>query len=175
MQKADLTTRAVACFVDLLIVIGLARLPDVLGFLSASGYILIRDGLFEGRSLGKKLIGVLIRPEGSEDPQRTVTYRESIIRNAPFEAAYILFLIPYAGWVLGPAALIIEWLVALGDDHAMRTGDMLARTRVVQLKAEPVETRPHDLPLTTAHEKQEPIAIGDQSEQNERTYDMKDP
>ncbi len=60
MQKADLTTRAVAGFVDLLIVIGLARLPDVLGFLSASGYILIRDGLFQGRSLGKKLIGVSV-------------------------------------------------------------------------------------------------------------------
>ncbi len=165
MQKADLTTRAVACFVDLLIVIGLARLPDVLGFLSASGYILIRDGLFQGRSAGKKLIGVLVRPE-DEDQQRTVTYRESIVRNATFEAAYILFLIPYAGWVLGPAALIIEWLVALGDDRGMRAGDMLARTWVVQLKPERIETRPDDLPLTTANEKQEPIVILDQSEQN---------
>ena len=45
MQKADLTSRAVAGFVDLLLIIGLARLPDVLGFLSALSYILARDGL----------------------------------------------------------------------------------------------------------------------------------
>jgi len=168
MQKADLTTRAVAWFVDLLIVIGLARLPDVLGFLSASGYILIRDGLFEGRSIGKRLIGVLVRPEENDDVQHAITYRESIIRNATFEAAYILFLIPYAGWVLGPAALAVEWLVAFGDDHGMRTGDMLARTRVVQLKPERAETRPEEQPRTTASEQQETAAIGNQSEQNER-------
>jgi uncharacterized RDD family membrane protein YckC len=169
MQKADLTTRAVACFVDLLIVIGLARLPDVLGFLSASGYILFRDGLFRGRSVGKKLIGILVRPEDDEDQQRTVTYRESIVRNATFEAAYILFLIPYAGWVLGPVALVVEWLVAFGDDRAMRIGDMLARTRVVQPVPGPAPAGPDDLPPTTANEKQEPIAVRDQSEQNEQT------
>ncbi len=168
MQKADLTTRAVACFVDLLIVIGLSRLPDVLGFLSASGYILARDGLFQGRSVGKKLIGLLVRTQDDED-QQPITYRESIIRNVPFEAAYILFLIPYAGWVLGPAALVIEWLVALGDDRAMRIGDMLARTRVVQPNRNPVRTGPDDLPLPTATDKQEPVAIRDQSEQIEHT------
>ena len=71
MQKADRTTRAVAGFVDLLLIIGLARLPDVLGFLSAAGYILIRDGLFQGQSVGKKLIGLSVvvggRPEGRRD------------------------------------------------------------------------------------------------------------
>jgi len=130
MQKADLTTRAVAGFVDLLLIIGLARLPDILGFLSASGYILFRDGLFQGRSVGKKLIGLSVSME--DDEKRAATYRESIIRNVPFAAAYILFLIPYAGWVLGPLALSIEGLVAMGDDRGMRIGDMLARTCVVQ-------------------------------------------
>lgn len=175
MQRADLTTRAVAWFVDLLIVIGLARLPDVLGFLSASGYILIRDGLFEGRSIGKKLIGVLVRPEENGDAQHAITYRESIIRNATFEVAYILFLIPYAGWVLGPAALVVEWLVALGDDHGMRTGDMLARTRVTQLKPERVDTRSDDQPQTTANEQPEPGATDDQSKQNEHPFQGTNP
>jgi uncharacterized RDD family membrane protein YckC len=130
MQKADLTTRAVAGFVDLLLIIGLARLPDILGFLSALGYILIRDGLFQGRSAGKKLIGLSVVTEdvAGEAP----AYRGSIIRNVPLAAAYILFLIPYAGWVLGPLALSMECLVAVGDDQGMRIGDMLARTRVVQ-------------------------------------------
>jgi uncharacterized RDD family membrane protein YckC len=130
VQKADLTTRIVAGFIDLLIVIGLTRLPDVIGFLSASGYLLIRDGLFERQSVGKKLIG--LRVIASDDPEFVITYRESIIRNAPLVVAYILFLVPYAGWILGPAAFGIECLTALGDGRGMRIGDMLARTAVVQ-------------------------------------------
>ena len=131
MQKADLTTRAVAGFIDLLIVIGLTRLPDVIGFLSASGYLLIRDGLFERQSVGKKLIG--LRVVSSDDPDFVITFRESIIRNVPLVLAYMLFLIPYAGWLLGPAAAGIEFLTALGDEQSMRIGDMLARTGVVPL------------------------------------------
>ena len=130
MLRADRTTRAVAGFMDLLLIIGLARLPDVAGFLSASGYILVRDGLFDRRSIGKKLIG--LRVASSEDAGSAMTYRESIIRNVPFAIAYILFLIPYAGWVLGPLALCMESLIAIGDEQGMRVGDMLARTIVVQ-------------------------------------------
>ena len=130
MQKADITTRIVAGFIDLLIIIGLTRLPDVVGFLSASGYLLIRDGLFERQSVGKKLIG--LRVISSDDPEFVITYRESIIRNVPLVIAYILFLIPYAGWILGPIAFGIECLTALGDERGMRIGDMLARTNVIQ-------------------------------------------
>lgn len=129
MQRADLTTRAVAGFVDLLIIIGLARLPDVLGFLFASGYILIRDGLFDRRSVGKKLIGLRVTTSDEAAPE--ATYRESIIRNAPFAIAYLLFLVPFAGWVLGPATVALESLAALGDERGMRIGDLLARTLVV--------------------------------------------
>ena len=129
MQRADLTTRAVAGLVDLLLVIGLARLPDVIGFLSAAGYILIRDGLFDRRSIGKKLIGLrVISLEGSGP---SATYRDSIIRNVPIVLAYFLFLIPYAGWILCPLVLGMEGLTALGDRSGMRIGDLLARTQVV--------------------------------------------
>lgn len=130
MLRADRTTRAVAGFVDLLLIIGLARLPDVVGFLSAAGYILVRDGLFDRRSIGKKLIGLQVA--SSEETGSPVTYRESIIRNVPLAVAYVLFLIPYAGWVLGPLMLGMECLVAIGDERGMRIGDMLARTIVVQ-------------------------------------------
>ena len=129
MQKTDLTTRIVAGFIDLLIILGLTRLPDVIGFLSASGYLLIRDGLFERQSVGKKLIG--LRVISSDDPELVITFRESIIRNVPLVLAYILFLIPYAGWVVGPVAFGIECLTALGNERGMRIGDMLARTCVI--------------------------------------------
>ncbi len=133
MQKADLTTRAVAGFVDLLLVIGLNRLPDVIGFLSAIGYILVRDGLFSGRSVGKKVIG--LRVVRADDVGTAATYRESIIRNLPFALAYMLYLIPYIGWLFGTAALGVECLVAVGDEKGMRIGDMLARTFAVRSDA----------------------------------------
>lgn len=131
MQKADLTTRAVAGFIDLLIIIGLARLPDIIGFLAAIGYLLVRDGLFAQQSAGKKLIN--IRVVSSDDAGAAVSFRESIIRNTTLAAAFLLFFIPYAGWVLGPLALAIEGLTALGDERGMRVGDIIARTMVVPL------------------------------------------
>jgi len=129
MQRADITTRAVAGLVDLLLVIGLTRLPDVIGILSAAGYILIRDGLFDRQSIGKKLIG--LRVASLEDSGPAATYRESIIRNVPLALAYLLFFIPYAGWILGLIALGAEGLAALGDRAGMGIGDLLARTQVV--------------------------------------------
>jgi uncharacterized RDD family membrane protein YckC len=140
VRKTDLTTRAVAGFVDLLLVIGLARLPDVLGYLSATGYLLFRDGLFDRRSVGKRLIG--LRVVSSEGPGPEITYRESIIRNAPFALTYCLFLIPYAGWILGVLAFAAEGLTALGDDRGMRIGDMLARTMVAAEVPVPSTTPP---------------------------------
>jgi uncharacterized RDD family membrane protein YckC len=130
LRRADLITRAVAAFVDLLLVIGLARLPDVMGFLSATGYILLRDGLFDRQSIGKKLIGLHVIPSDETGP--LMSYRESLVRNITLAAAFVLFLIPYVGWVLGPLACGVESLTAIGDHRGMRIGDMLARTQVVQ-------------------------------------------
>ncbi len=150
MRKADLTTRAIAGFVDCLLVIGLSRLPDVIGFLAASGYILMRDSLLGGRSLGKKAVG--LRVSARDDHGQAANAKDSIIRNITLAAAYGLFMIPYAGWVLGPLALAVEWLAAMGDDRGMRIGDLLAGTCVVleapaAAEAEPrSDTRPEASP-----------------------------
>jgi uncharacterized RDD family membrane protein YckC len=130
MQKTDVTTRTVAAFIDLLIVIGLARLPDVIGFLAATGYILVRDGLFDHQSVGKKVIG--LRVESADEPGRAISFRESIIRNMPLAVAFLLFRVPYAGWMLGPLVLGVEALAVIGDERGMRIGDLLARTCAVQ-------------------------------------------
>lgn len=130
MRNADLTTRAVAAFIDLLIVVGLTRLPDVIGVLSAAGYILVRDGLFARQSVGKKLVG--LRVAASDGPDAEVSYRHTIIRNAPLALIYVLFLVPYAGWLLGPLFLAVECLVALGDERGMRIGDLLAGTIIAR-------------------------------------------
>lgn len=150
MRRADITTRAVAGLVDLLLVIGLTRLPDVIGILSATGYLLIKDGLFDRRSIGKKLIG--LRVAALEDTGPGASYRESIIRNVPLALAYVLFFIPYAGWFLGCLALGAEGLAALGDRAGMRIGDLLARTQVVldiPVRAEGTASPSQAAPLVT--------------------------
>jgi uncharacterized RDD family membrane protein YckC len=129
LRKADLTTRAIAGFVDFLLVIGLSRLPDVIGFLAGSGYILMRDSVLGGRSLGKKAVG--LRVSAIDDRGQASNAKDSIIRNITLALAYGLFMIPYAGWVLGPFALAVEWLTAMGDEKGMRIGDLLAGTCVV--------------------------------------------
>jgi uncharacterized RDD family membrane protein YckC len=140
LRKADLTTRAIAGFVDLLLVIGLSRLPDVIGFLAASGYILMRDSLLGGRSLGKK--AVELRVSAIDDRGQATSAKDSIIRNITLALAYGLFMVPYAGWVLGPIALAVEWLTAMGDEKGMRIGDLLAGTWVVLEDPAAAETGP---------------------------------
>ena len=149
MRTADLTTRSVAGFIDLLLITGLTRLPDVTGFLSSIGYLLIRDGLFARQSVGKKLIGLRVAPADGQD--QPVAFRESIIRNIPLAAAYVVWQIPFAGWLLGPLVLGIEYVTALGDDRSMRVGDLLARTIIVAetrtspggaVPAQPAEAEP---------------------------------
>jgi uncharacterized RDD family membrane protein YckC len=140
LRKADLTARAIAGFVDCLLVIGLSRLPDVIGFLAASGYILMRDSLLGGRSLGKKAVG--LRVSAIDDRGQAAYAKDSIIRNIPLAAAYGLFMIPYAGWILGPLALGVEWLTAMGDEKGMRIGDLLAGTCVVMEAPVAAETEP---------------------------------
>jgi hypothetical protein len=60
------------------------------------------------------------------------------------------FVIPYAGWILGPAALFVEWVVALGDNRGMRIGDMLANTWVVQPRPDAADTARGPAPPTAA-------------------------
>jgi uncharacterized RDD family membrane protein YckC len=106
------------------------------------GYILVRDGFFDHQSIGKKLIG--LRVAVSEDARPHEAYRESLIRNMTYAVAYLLFMIPYVGWVLGLLAVGMECLAVVGDNRGMRIGDLLARTMVVMNT--PISERPHEAP-----------------------------
>lgn len=139
MQRSDLITRGIAAFIDLLLILALTRLPDVLGVAAAVGYVLLRDGILDRRSIGKRLLGLHVAP--SEGGGETITHRESIIRNSTLAVAYLLFLIPYIGWIPGTLVIAAEGLAAAGDDRGMRIGDLIARTWIV-LPVVAVETPP---------------------------------
>ena len=91
-------------------------------------YILIADGFSEGRSVGKRLIGLqTVIPRS----QKVSGFKESIIRNLPLALAYLLFSIPYIGWLAALAILALESLLIIGNDQGLRLGDDFARTQVL--------------------------------------------
>lgn len=148
--KAALLNRWIAKCVDLLIVAALTELPFAVGFYAALTYLLIADGLWGGRSIGKRLIGLraIILSDRRSDvrepdagPQGPVaegcSFRESILRNAPLAVAYGLSAtLPYVGWVVGLVVMLVEVLLMIGNDRGQRLGDELAGTQVVEWQAD---------------------------------------
>ena len=140
--KADFLSRVIAKTIDFIIIVALYEIIPKVGFFAGVTYLLIADGLFQGRSAGKRLIGLRVivrdRPEAAE----ACEYKESIYRNFPFAVGFILYgilkAIPLIGWIIAfvivIGILLFESLVILGSEEGMRLGDELAKTRVVQDK-----------------------------------------
>lgn len=137
--KADLLNRAIARVIDFLIVVALYELIPAVGYFAGLTYLFIADGLFQGRSAGKRLIGLKVIVMDDQGHTINCGFRESVIRNSPFAAGFLLVgvlsAIPLIGWLLSflvaCAILLFEGLVILGSEEGMRLGDELAKTRVV--------------------------------------------
>lgn len=141
-EKADHLERVVAKAIDFIIVVALLEIMPKIGYFAGLAYLLIADGLFEGRSVGKMLMGIKVVFSSSVDTAAVCGFKESIFRNLPFAAGYLLFgifrEIPLIGWLLSLAVIILipvfEFLVMTGSDTGMRFGDEIAGTRVVEDK-----------------------------------------
>jgi hypothetical protein len=125
------------------------RLFNLIGAVALLAYVLGRDVLFEGRSLGKKTQDLkVVGASGA-----LVTLEESARRNALFGlgsvlgvVAATLQLLPCLGdvvtclltplWALGIfasfAAAIVEIVMIVQDPAGIRFGDRFARTKVVR-------------------------------------------
>lgn len=126
--KAHVLNRFIAKFVDAIIVASASKLVPPVGWLAGLAYVLIADGFSGGRSIGKRLIGL----QTVLTSTRNVSgFKESIIRNLPLALAYLLFPLPYIGWVLAVAITGFEALLIIGNDQGLRLGDEVAHTQVV--------------------------------------------
>jgi hypothetical protein len=134
--KANLLYRLIAKFIDLLLVAALARLLPPVGFVGGITYLLLSDGFLGGRSIGKWLIGLKTVILDRNGP---CTFRESILRNIPPAVAYLLFFVPYIGWLFGLMVLILETLLIIGNAKGLRVGDEIGGTQV--LNSEGIEAR----------------------------------
>jgi uncharacterized RDD family membrane protein YckC len=138
-RKAGLLLRVLAKSIDLAIFIGLTKLIPQAGVLIGIAYILISDGLFDGRSIGKKMVQLSVLDVGGG----ACTIRQSVLRNSLIAGACVLFLMPLVGWLLACIVLAFEWLMALGNAEGKRLGDDFAGTQVVedQTRAETLDKR----------------------------------
>lgn len=126
--KARVLNRFIAKFVDLIVVAAAGQVVPPVGWLAGLAYVLIGDGLTGGQSLGKRLIGLqTVVPRSRE----VSGFRESIIRNLSLALAYLLFPIPYIGWALATALVLLEALLIIGNEQGLRLGDEIAHTQVL--------------------------------------------
>ncbi len=127
-HKAGTLNRFVARIIDLIIVAAFSKLLYPVGFFAGLTYLLIADGFFDGRSLGKKLINLRTIKSNGE----LCSYRESVLRNLTITAGYLFFFIPYVGWLFTLAIFVVEALVIIGNEKGLRIGDELAKTIVTE-------------------------------------------
>ena len=128
--KAQILNRFVAKFLDALVAAAAGRLLHPVGWVAGLAYLLIADGFSGGRSIGKRLIGLqTVVPRG----RTAAGFKESIIRNLPLGLAYVLFPVPYIGWLASGALVVLESLLIIGNDQGLRLGDELAHTQVLDI------------------------------------------
>lgn len=128
-KKAGLLLRVFAKFLDFVIIAAMAEVIPKAGFYAGLSYLLISDGLFDGRSLGKHLMGLRVVSYTTHKP---CTMKESIIRNAPLGIGLFLFKLPFIGWIFLVFFSSLEFLMLLGSKNGMRAGDEIARTIVIE-------------------------------------------
>lgn len=121
MSAAELSRqRILAWLLDWLIVFGASLLLGGLAWGLGAAYVLLRDGLFEGQSVGKRILGLRVVREPGKGP---VGFAESALRN-------VLWILPVVNVVMGLTGL--HYLI--NDPKGRHWGDRLANTRVITAK-----------------------------------------
>lgn len=127
--KAKILNRIIAKGIDFIIIAALIEVIPKAGYFAGLAYLLIGDGLFEGKSVGKWLIKIKVFQYESGKP---CAFRESVIRNFPLVVGYILMKVPLIGFIFPLLVIFFEGLLMIGNERYMRFGDELAKTRVIE-------------------------------------------
>lgn len=127
--KASLLLRVIAKTIDILLIVAATKLIPQVGYAGGLLYLLISDGLFDGRSIGKKILKIKVI---SLSTGSSASFRDSILRNTTIAIALFLFKIPLIGWIFTIIVLLLEFLLILGNKEGMRLGDTLANTKVIE-------------------------------------------
>lgn len=133
--KVDVMTRFLAALIDGLMSAAVSLIP-VIGAIISTVYLLIKDGLFEGQSVGKKLMKLqVVSLEGNK-----ADFAVSAKRNVIFAIPSFIMIIPVLGWIVAPilalVILIIEVVKVLNEPKGRRLGDTWAGSQVINFVEE---------------------------------------
>lgn len=130
--KEHKTTRVLAKSIDLLVIILLVKIFHRFGYFLAFLYLCISDTLFEGQSIGKKLLSLKVV---SLITGEKCSIKQSILRNLPFSIPLFFAIIPFWGWffalILSVPLTLLELYLVIKLDSSHRLGDVIADTTVV--------------------------------------------
>jgi uncharacterized RDD family membrane protein YckC len=128
LSKANVLHRFIAKFLDLLIVSASSKLIPPIGFFIGLTYLLISDGLWQGQSIGKRIVGIYtIKVSIGE----AGSFKESMLRNSTLAVGFMAGVVPYVGWIFLVAVIGVEALLIIGNKRGIRIGDELAQTQVI--------------------------------------------
>ena len=140
-MSANASLRMVAFLVDLLVYVALwvflffnLHLGDYLSWLFASFYLLVKDGLVHGQSLGKLIVRQKVVHISTKEP---IVLLDSIKRNAILIVPNIVRFIPFLGGLLILVIYGYEIYLLFTHSEGRRWGDQFAQTTVIQAQACP--------------------------------------
>lgn len=134
--------RVIAKGIDLFAVLVVSFFIYPWGLILAIGYLAISDSLFEGQSVGKRIIGFKVI---SLEDGKPCGMRQSWIRNLPFLVPLLFAIVPFWGWILcvllSLPLVFLELYFLFKLDSAHRLGDVMADTTVIGNDAQSVDVR----------------------------------
>lgn len=128
-STAHVFFRVIAKSIDLMIFAFLWNILSNPGLLLGILYLLISDGVFKGKSIGKKLMRIRVINYETGKPG---DFRDSVVRNILLATSLFLLKIPIIGWLLVLSVYVLEFLIIIGDNESKRLGDYLAKTAVIE-------------------------------------------
>lgn len=150
--KVHAVDRYMAKGLDVILIVVIALVFSVvwypIGAIAGILYAFFHDGLNDGASPGKVIIGLKVMKLPEESVH--ITWRTSAIRNVSLGLFTIFAVIPMVGWILmflvGVPLLIFEAYLIYSLESGYRLGDILAGTKVISLrdmnKANDADTEP---------------------------------
>ena len=129
LRRAGLLLRIAAKVLDFILIAAVIEIIPRAGFFAGLAYLLLSDALFDGRSLGKRLVRLQVI---SSETRQPCSFRDSILRNSTFGLGYLLSLIPWIGWLFMAIVSAGEFVLVLGSEEGRRLGDELAKTTAIE-------------------------------------------
>ncbi len=133
--KADVSKRAIAFLIDLGVYVVIwvllyfwLHLGDYLTGLVAGLYIVFRDGLFNGQSIGKKLMHQRVMNVAAGS---ACSFADSAKRNVILYIPNLFQFVHFLGGLIGLIIVALELYFVFTNESGRRWGDQFADTQVL--------------------------------------------